>query len=70
MNALAEELALPAAGRVTRAQAAQRMMEATGEPAWVRRTLIGLALAFLTLFLLVPLVAVFVQAFAKNLEVY
>jgi len=39
--------------------------DAVSEPAWVRRTLIGLALAFLTLFLFVPLVAVFVQAFAK-----
>jgi sulfate/thiosulfate transport system permease protein len=70
MNALAEELALPGAGRGARAQAAQRGMDATGEPVWVRRTLIGLALVFLTLFLLVPLVAVFVQAFAKGLEVY
>jgi len=70
MNALAEDLALPAAGRGARTRAAQRAMDATGEPAWVRRTLIGLALAFLALFLLVPLVAVFVQAFAKGLEVY
>jgi len=70
MNALAEELALPGAGRVARPQAAQRTTDATGEPAWVRRTLIGLALAFLALFLLVPLVAVFVQAFAKGFEVY
>jgi len=47
-----------------------RLAGATSEPAWVRRTLIGVALAFLTLFLFVPLIAVFVQAFAKGLDVY
>ena len=35
---------------------------ATQEPAWVRWTLIGLALAFLTLFLFVPLISVFYEA--------
>ncbi|RJG14531.1 sulfate ABC transporter permease subunit CysW [Massilia cavernae] len=40
------------------------------EPAWVRITLISIALVFLTLFLFVPLVAVFVQAFAKGWEAY
>lgn len=70
MNALAEEFALPAAGRVARPRAVPRATDATSEPAWVRRTLIGLALAFLALFLVVPLVAVFVQAFAKGFEVY
>ncbi|MEO7710030.1 MAG: hypothetical protein ABIS28_15975, partial [Caldimonas sp.] len=38
----------------------------TAEPPWVRRLLIALALAFLTLFLFVPLVAVFVEALAKG----
>jgi sulfate/thiosulfate transport system permease protein len=47
-----------------------RGADAVGEPAWVRRTLIAVALAFLTLFLFVPLAAVFVQAFAKGLDVY
>ncbi|WP_298233259.1 sulfate ABC transporter permease subunit CysW [uncultured Azohydromonas sp.] len=42
----------------------------TTEPAWVRRTLIGVALAFLTLFLFVPLVLVFIEAFKKGFEVY
>lgn len=36
---------------------------AVGEPAWVRLALIGIALAFLALFLLVPLVSVFAEAF-------
>ncbi len=43
---------------------------ATREPAWVRRTLIGVALAFLALFLIVPLAAVFFEAFKKGVEVY
>lgn len=43
---------------------------ATTEPAWVRRALIGVALVFLTLFLFVPLVTVFVEAFKKGWEVY
>jgi sulfate transport system permease protein len=43
---------------------------ATTEPAWVRRTLIGVALVFLTLFLFVPLVSVFFEAFKKGIHVY
>jgi sulfate transport system permease protein len=42
----------------------------TAEPAWVRRLLITVALAFLGLFLLMPLVAVFAEAFAKGSKVY
>ncbi|QYF91931.1 sulfate ABC transporter permease subunit CysW [Massilia sp. PAMC28688] len=40
------------------------------EPAWVRRTLLAIAFAFLTLFLLVPLVAVFAEALDKGWEAY
>ena len=40
------------------------------EPPWVRRLLIGSALAFMTLFLFVPLASVFVEAFRKGAEVY
>jgi len=43
---------------------------ATQEPVWVRRSLIGLALVFLTLFLFVPLISVFYEAFKKGAEVY
>ena len=43
---------------------------ATTEPAWVRRALIAVALLFLTLFLFVPLAAVFVEAFKKGWGVY
>jgi sulfate/thiosulfate transport system permease protein len=43
---------------------------ATAEPAWLRRTLIAVALVFLTLFLFVPLVSVFFEAFKKGWETY
>ncbi len=43
---------------------------ATTEPAWVRRLLIGVALVFLSLFLFVPLVTVFFEAFKKGWDVY
>ena len=42
----------------------------TAEPAWVRHLLIATALAFLGLFLFVPLAAVFAEAFAKGAKVY
>ena len=42
----------------------------TQEPAWVRRTLIGAALAFLGAFLLLPLAVVFAEALKKGLDVY
>jgi sulfate/thiosulfate transport system permease protein len=40
------------------------------EPFWVRWLLIGVTLVFLSLFLLVPLLAVFVQAFEKGWQMY
>lgn len=43
---------------------------ATVEPVWVRALLIGVALAFLTLFLFVPLLAVFAEAFRKGWGAY
>jgi len=42
----------------------------TGESPRVRRLLIGATLAFLSLFLFLPLVAVFLQAFAKGIGFY
>jgi len=47
-----------------------RLSDATTEPAWVRRALIAVALAFLGLFLFVPLVAVFAEALKKGVDVY
>ena len=43
---------------------------ATTEPRWVRMTLTGLALSFLALFLLVPMVLVFYEGLRKGIEVY
>lgn len=43
---------------------------ATTEPALVRWLLIGIAMAFLGLFLIVPLVAVFTQALEKGIAAY
>lgn len=43
---------------------------ATKEPAWVRWTLTGIALVFLSFFLFLPLVSVFFEAFKKGAEVY
>ena len=40
------------------------------EPRWVRYVLIAVALTFLTLFLFVPLVAVFTEALKKGWDVY
>ena len=42
----------------------------TFEPRWVRWTLIAVALAFLTLFLFVPLVAVFTEALKRGWDTY
>lgn len=43
---------------------------ATSEPSWVRWSLVALMLAFLTLFLIVPLVAVFTEALRKGFSTY
>jgi sulfate transport system permease protein len=50
--------------------APRSIQSATAEPAWVRRLLIGVALVFLSLFLFVPLAAVFHEAFKKGWQVY
>lgn len=49
---------------------AGRATDATTEPLWVRITLISVALVFLALFLVVPLIAVFVEAFSRGADVY
>lgn len=47
-----------------------RARVATGEPRWLRWTLTALALAFMTVFLFVPLATVFQQAFAQGVAVW
>ncbi len=42
----------------------------TTEPIWVQRTLIGLAIGFMTLFLFIPLITVFHEALRKGWDVY
>lgn len=51
-------------------QATRVTPQASAEPVWVRRTLLTVALLFLTLFLFVPLLAVFYEALRKGLGVY
>lgn len=46
------------------------LRDATTEPPWVKWALIASALAFMTFFLFVPLVTVFVEAFKKGFDVY
>src|SRR5690554_3834481 len=43
---------------------------ATSEPVWIRWTLIGITLLFLSIFLFIPLAAVFTEAFRKGVETY
>ncbi len=49
---------------------AVRLRAATDEPRWVKLSLIGLSVGFLTLFLFVPLLAVFVEALRKGIGAY
>jgi sulfate/thiosulfate transport system permease protein len=48
----------------------ERASAALSEPTWVRWVLIGVALAFLGLFLLLPLATVFLSAFAEGMGVF
>jgi sulfate transport system permease protein len=59
---------LPAAAQ-TRGEPAYTP-SAIAEPFWVKALLIGIALAFLTLFLFVPLIAVFTEALKKGWSAY
>jgi sulfate transport system permease protein len=63
-------MAASAAALADRGMAPRAIRGATSEPAWVRRLLIGLALAFMALFLFVPLATVFIEAFKKGVAVY
>ncbi len=55
---------------IARREPPHSVTAATAEPVWLRRTLIAIALIFLTLFLFVPLVSVFFEAFKKGFETY
>jgi sulfate transport system permease protein len=60
----------PAQAPAVGAAACRRAVGPTTEAAWVRRTVIGVGLAFLTLFLFVPLATVFHEALKKGWDVY
>lgn len=47
-----------------------RAADSITEPLWVRTILISIALLFLTAFLVVPLIVVFREAFARGVDVY
>jgi sulfate transport system permease protein len=68
MSHAAHALSWPA--RAEPGVAPRHLPDATTEPLWVRWTLIGVALAFLALFLLMPLAIVFAEAFKKGVGVY
>lgn len=50
--------------------AAAALRKATTEPLWVRLLLTSIALLFLALFLVLPLIIVFSEAFARGAELY
>ena len=58
--------ATPGASAVTRFE----KNRATREPVWVKRLILGAGLTFFLVFLLMPLLAVFVEALRKGVEVY
>ena len=66
MSTPASALPLPTLAGV----APRNIRSATTEPAWVKWTLIGIALGFLAFFLFVPLAIVFAEAFKKGVDVY
>ena len=73
MSSSIDALPAPTSAAVPAAKpgrAPRRLADATTEPPLVRWALIGVALAFLTLFLFVPLVLVFAEALKKGLDVY
>ena len=49
---------------------ANKVQAGTTEARWIRRSLIGLALLFMFLFLVLPLAAVFTEALRKGLDAY
>jgi sulfate transport system permease protein len=63
-TAVTQTLLVPAPARLP------RFRGATDEPAWIRWGLIGASVGILTLFLFVPLVAVFAEALRKGVAAY
>jgi sulfate transport system permease protein len=55
---------------MSHAQTVRTARAGTTEPAWVRYTLIGIALGFVVLFLVLPLAAVFTEALRKGADAF
>ncbi len=66
MSAVLDKVAQPAQRHANN----KRLDTSVLEPGWVRIALIAVALIFLTLFLFIPLAAVFTEALKKGWEVY
>lgn len=62
--------ALPAASQYSHYQSKVARNRATSEPAYIRWLLITIVLIFLSLFLIVPLAAVFTEALSKGFDTY
>jgi sulfate transport system permease protein len=67
MSTIATPLAIPIAPSYKQKVARSR---AISEPAWIRWLLIGFALAYLSLFLFMPLAAVFTEGLRKGVHAY
>jgi len=63
-------MAGPATSLAQRAQTFVPSRRAVVEPAWVRRSLIAIAVLFMFVFLILPLFAVFAEAFGQGVSVY
>jgi sulfate transport system permease protein len=70
MTTAATRIAVAGPAPASGARPAAPARPALGEPRWVRWTLTATALAFLGVFLLLPLAAVFASAFSKGLDAY
>jgi sulfate transport system permease protein len=70
MEQLEEPRIMSGATTLSPARPAAPAARSQHEPAWLKWTLLGVAFAFLALFLVVPLAAVFTEALRKGLAVY
>lgn len=60
----------PTAAKIAISSSRARFERATTEPLWIRIVLTGISIAFLGLFLFVPLAAVFTEAFRSGVATY
>jgi sulfate transport system permease protein len=67
---VAGDLDPPAPARADDRARALHGSDARADPAWVRWTMIGLAVGFLGVFIVLPLITVFAQALSKGLGAY